>query len=122
MANGQGGARKNAGRPKGAIAQKNQEVIERAKEGGLMPLDVLLNDMRFFYSQGEQILTAWRNAPPLSSETESIAKEEIKSALEHKKIARDCAAMAAPYLHPKLMSTDANVRVTNVEAELAELE
>lgn len=119
MAGKNGGARAGAGRPKGALARKNQEVIEKAKAGGLMPLDVLLGDMRYFYEESEMWIRMHKGA---SSDEREALKEEMKTAMNYRGIARECAQLAAPYLHPRLTSIDANVNVRNVEAELAELE
>lgn len=82
-----------------------------------MPLDVLLNDMRLFYNLGEERLYEARDERP--------GKEQARkflAACTLKEVARQCARDVAPYLHPKLASIDATVNVTNVEAELAELE
>jgi hypothetical protein len=114
-----GGKQPGAGRPKGSMARRNQETIEKAKASGLMPLDIMLNDMRYFYNESEIWLNMVKGASP---EAREDLNKEFKQAMEYRGIARECAQMAAPYLHPKLSSVDANVNVTNVEAELAELE
>lgn len=41
-----GGARPGAGRPKGGANKLAEEAVERAKEGGELPLDYLLRVMR----------------------------------------------------------------------------
>lgn len=41
-----GGKRANAGRPKGGTGKRKRELIEKAQEGGLMPLDYMLAVMR----------------------------------------------------------------------------
>lgn len=41
-----GGARPNAGRKKGGANRLTEEAVERAAEGGEMPLDYLLRVMR----------------------------------------------------------------------------
>lgn len=112
-----GGAYPGAGRPKGAITRKAQELLSKAALEGISPLEVLLNDMRFFYTLGENKMR--------QAETEPAGKKQataFRSACSLKEISRGCARDAAPYIHPKLASLQANVNVTNVEAELAELE
>ena len=41
-----GGARPNAGRKPGALNRFNRELLERAMEGGQLPLDYMLEVMR----------------------------------------------------------------------------
>jgi len=41
-----GGARDGAGRPAGAATKRTREAAERASEGGLTPLDFMLNILR----------------------------------------------------------------------------
>lgn len=117
MAGKNGGARPGAGRPKGAITERAQTILSKAALEGISPLEVLLNDMRLYYNLGE-------NKMAEASMTEAGKKQAnaFRAASALKDIARSCARDAAPYVHPKLASLQANVQVTNVEAELAELE
>lgn len=41
-----GGARKNAGRPKGALSKFTKEALAKAKASGILPLDYMLKVMR----------------------------------------------------------------------------
>lgn len=112
-----GGAQPGAGRPKGMQNKKTTELLERVAAEGIMPIDVFLNDMRYFYNLGENKMRI--------AEQESDVKKQakhVRAALELKDIARDCARDAAPYLHPKLASLQGKIEVTNTEAKLAELE
>ncbi len=112
-----GGKQPGAGRPKGAVNKKSQELLARATEEGISPVEVLLNDMRFFYNLGEgKMLEAMQSEPGKKQ------ANNFRAACALKEVARDCARDAAPYIHPKLASVQANVNVVNVEAELAELE
>lgn len=112
-----GGKQEGSGRPKGMQNKKTQELIARVASEGIMPIDVFINDMRFFYKLGEEKLMLAQDTPPGNAQA-----KHFRAATELKGIARDCARDAAPYLHPKLASLQANVKLTNVEAELAELE
>ncbi len=112
-----GGARENGGRKKGIPNKKTQELIARVQSEGLMPLDIFLNDMRYFYNLGENKMRIAENTEPGKAQA-----KEFRAAAELKSIARDCGRDAAPYVHARLASLQANVSVTNVEAELAELE
>lgn len=117
MAGKNGGARPGAGRPKGSLSSKTQELIARVQSEGIMPLDVFLNDMRYFYKLGEDKMRVAESTEPGNKQA-----KEFRAAIELKGIARDCARDAAPFLHSKLASLQANVTMTNVEAKLAELE
>lgn len=112
-----GGKQPGAGRPKGSLSTKTQELIAKCTAEGITPIEVFLNDMRYFYNLGE-------NKMRLAEQEENGKKQakHFRVALELKGIARDCARDAAPYMHPKLASLQGKVEVTNVEAKLAELE
>ena len=69
-----GGARKGAGRPKGAATRRSREIADRESQKGITPLEVMLKAMREHYKAKE-----WDAAS-------SIAKD------------------AAPYMHSKLAS------------------
>lgn len=111
-----GGKQPGAGRPKGAQSAKTRQLIERCEAGGIMPIDVLLNDMRFFYRLGEDKMTQAKETSPGKEQAKAF-----RAACELKGVARDCARDAAPYVHPKLASVEAKVDVTNHELALAEL-
>jgi|SRR5581483_126632 len=78
-----GGARVGAGRKKGvptAATRRRQEVALRALEAGITPLEIMLEAMRVAYEQGGAVAAI------------QYAKE------------------AAPYIHPRLSSVEANVQ------------
>lgn len=112
-----GGVRKGAGRPPGAIAKKSQEILSKAALEGISPLEVMLNDMRFYYNLGEAEFSKI-----MGRELTEGAAETFKKAHSLKNVARECAQMAAPFIHPRLASIDAKVAVSNQETALAELE
>jgi len=91
-----GGARKGAGRPKGAASKKSQAIAAAALDEGISPLEVMLNAMRSYASQKD-----WEKAA-------FFAKD------------------AAPYVHPRLAAIEHTgkdgkpIEVTDVsETELA---
>ena len=112
-----GGAREGAGRPKGKLNNRTKVLMERAAVAGIMPIEVLLNDMRYFYNLGERQLADVAIYADISAQ-----EAAFKTALGLKALARECAIQAAPYVHPKLASIQANVTVSNHETALAELE
>lgn len=99
-----GGAREGSGRKKGTVSSQTKErrqVIKKAVDTGIMPLDVMLGTMRSLWSaahDGENV------------------NEDLR--LQAVAVAKD----AAPYLHPKLSNIEANVAITGHEAALDELE
>lgn len=74
-----GGKRQGAGRPRGAANQRTRDIADKAVAEGITPLEVMLQDMR-----------AKLGANDLSA-------------------AADRARDAAPYMHPKLSSVEADV-------------
>lgn len=114
MKDNRGGARAGAGRPKGAPTKKTQELIARCEAGGIMPLDVFLNDMRLFYELGENKMNEAKQTPAGKAQATAF-----KAACALKDIARDCARDAAPFLHPKLASIEGNVNLNVQESRLA---
>lgn len=92
MANGHGGSRNGAGRKPGAVTQKTRAIADKAAAEGVTPLDVLLLDMRQKFEAGDLAGAADR--------------------------ARDCA----PYMHPRLSSSNVAVRRVTSFAELSDAE
>ena len=72
MANGHGGRRPGAGRPRGSKARKTIEIADRAAAEGVTPLELILSLMHRYYAEGKFCL------------------------------ALDAAVKAAPYIHPRL--------------------
>jgi hypothetical protein len=69
-----GGARAGAGRPKGATTKRSREIADRAALAGVMPLEIMLQGMCFYWKAGNL------------DKAVAIAKD------------------AAPYMHPRLTS------------------
>lgn len=111
-----GGVRPGAGRPKGAKVKRTQELIAKAVEGGITPMEVLLNDMRQYHGMVQEELT---KLPEIKDEKERADKSA--SLMKLQALARECAIAAAPYMHPKLSSVDAKVTVKDHEAALRDL-
>jgi hypothetical protein len=118
-----GGSRPGAGRPRGAANVKTQEIVARAHEGGLLPLEVMLDNMRFYHSEAVRVLNdlldgkAMPDHEPDDTEDEGDSTdpagepegedksaqiiEALRTVLTLRKMAGEQAAMAAPYLHPR---------------------
>lgn len=102
------------GRPKGALNKKTQEVIAKAEKLGTTPLDVLLDGMIHYFNLSKQ--------DPSTFFFIDDANQREKTIHTYRGMAKDYAIAAAPYIHPRLASLQAKVDITNVEAQLAELE
>lgn len=96
-----GGKRPGAGRPRGAKQKVPNVDRRKAAEGGLMPLDVMLGNMRFFHAEAAALLakaSGIENPGPEAIDT-------LKALFATRQQAQECAKDAAPYLHAKLQST-----------------
>lgn len=86
-----GGKRPGAGRPKGAATRRTRAIVEAAAEAGLQPLEMMLQAARQFWAEA------------LDRQGRIVDR---KLALAAAQLARD----AAPYVHPRLTSVEANVK------------
>lgn len=88
-----GGKRPGAGRKPGVATKKTRDIAERALADGITPLEVMLEAMRMHVNAGR-----WDDAA-------AVAKD------------------AAPFVHPKLSSIEANVNAkVGHEDAISELE
>lgn len=96
-----GGRRAGAGRPKGTVMLKTHEFIEKALAGGPSPLDVMLMAMRYHLKEHQEHLA---RLPTLPTEQEQRAcQREASAALS---TSAGHARDAAPYIHPRLQTTE----------------
>jgi hypothetical protein len=108
-----GGAGRGQGRKPGSLTVKNRAIAERALADGQTPLEVMLDNMRFYHQASlkliEQLLE--HGAPPVEGEPQPDAPpnndviEALRQLLGFRKLAGEAARDAAPYLHPRLSST-----------------
>ena len=94
--------RKTGGRQKGTL---NKKTILRQKQAeaaatGVMPCDVMLDNMRFAYSRAVEMLAKIVEGGPEAAGNIELLGELIRL----RQIAQQCAKDAAPYYHPKLAS------------------
>ncbi len=86
-----GGKRNGAGRKKGSTTKKTRDIAERViAKIEISPLEVMLSAMRH----------AWKLAAPNGEDVED--EDQLK-------IAASFAEKAAPFIHPRLSSTKADV-------------
>lgn len=112
-----GGYRPGAGRPPGASAAKSRAIAERAIAEGITPLEVMLDNMRFYHSEAirlvarliaggmpEHLAEADEAKPdaPKDDQPHANVIEAIGEVLRLRKLAGEEAARAAPYVHPRM--------------------
>lgn len=74
------------GRPKGSLNKRTTEFLKRVAAKGAMPVDILLENMRFY-------------------KRKAIAAEKAKrheEAVKYRVLSDEAAAKAAPYTHARL--------------------
>ena len=84
MANGHGGKREGAGKPKNAATKRSEQAMHLAEEKGIDPVEMLLD------------LTKWAYEQFQASQTKDNAD-----------MVKDYAKECAPYVRPKLSSVEA---------------
>ncbi len=101
-----GGARPGAGRPVGSANKKTQEIVAKALQDGVTPLDVMLGNMRFAWDGCEDLLM--RLNEKLQSKDSGAAEtyDVFKEFMRMRQMAEECAKDAAPYVHPRLQAVE----------------
>ena len=95
-----GGARKGSGRPKGAATKKTREIADKLAESDeVSPLEFMLTTMRLTPEK----LQAQHKTGELDTEQYVVALQDLQRRREK------AAETAAPYIHPRLSSIEANV-------------
>lgn len=85
-ANNSGKLKRGRGRPKGALTRKTRLIAEQAAAEGITPLEVMVRTMRLLWTKA----------------TEKADQLNVELARQ----AAEVAAIAAPYMHPRLASVE----------------
>jgi hypothetical protein len=89
------------GRGKGAVNKRTaaiRAVADKAIEEGVTPLEVMLNNMRFYVAEADKML-----AKIIAGKEPTIELvEALKGLTSFRNRAEECAVDAAPYVHAKL--------------------
>ncbi len=111
MAGKRGGIRKGAGRKPGAVTKRTRAAADNAvREGGALPLDVMLEGMRFFHERGEEALAKLMALPADGASSDGlVAYNEL---VKFKGLAIEAAKAAAPYVHPRLAAVQVSGGLT----------
>lgn len=98
-----GGSRPGAGRKRGAANAKTRAIADKAVAEGITPLEVMLDNMRFFYGEAGKL--AQTLVMP-DAENREGAAEALKTIMGARQAAQECAKDAAPYMHPRLATIE----------------
>lgn len=105
-----GGARSNAGRKPGAATKRTRKIADKAaKDGGVLPLEVMLDNMRFYHSEAAKKLADL--LLKVDQDNADAKIEGIKALFSLREKAGDAAKEAAPYLHPRMSPVDGKQKV-----------
>lgn len=116
-----GGKRPGAGRPRGSLTRRTQEVAARAIAENRTPLEIMLENMLHFQQaaiDAEAILkglTAEEFTGTEMTPEEQFRKllAEVKKAAGLRLMAQECARDAAPFVHPRLAQVESKSEVTH---------
>lgn len=124
-----GGARPGAGRKTGSLTRRTREVAERAIATGRSPLEIMLENMRHFQQVALDAeatlegLTAEEFAGQVAHDATpedqfKFLLATVKKTAGLRQMAQDAARDAAPYVHAKLSSIDANVNLGGISINI----
>lgn len=107
------------GRPSGSRNKRTQfleKVSQDALQAGVMPIEVMLSNMRFYHGEAGKLIVELQEKKQVLEE-EEVVEDQVEALRDlaqvfaklsnTRMLAQQCAVEAAPYCHPKL----ANVRV-----------
>jgi hypothetical protein len=91
-----GGKRPRSGRPKGSPNKATAERQAAVAASGIMPLAIMVESARWAHAQAIQLTEQLAEAEP------SQSAELFREMMHFRQLAVQWAAMAAPYVHPRL--------------------
>jgi hypothetical protein len=108
---GPGGKRNGAGRRKGERNKRTERAIAKAEAEGILPLDVMLDNMRWAYGQARALDQAIEELIKVENEPGPFKEADRLADLTHKAMAarsnsQEWATDAAEFVHPKLRSVE----------------
>lgn len=95
------GGRQKGSKNKATVAKETftMKIVKDAKADGIMPLDVMLDNMRFAFAQASELIANMVG-------DEKPSPDDFKQLVRLRAMAQSFASDAAPYLHPKLSSVE----------------
>lgn len=112
------------GRPVGSIGHRTKmlrAVSDKALQKGVAPIEVMLENMRFFHQKADVLQTAVvtkLSKKSLKSEEAMELLLEFKELGANRMKAQSCAVDAAPYVHPRLSATQVTGEITHKHEEV----
>lgn len=102
-----GGARPGTAPPFGVMRRRTQEVAAKCVAEGKVPLEVMLENMRFAHDAASDLLQRIeRHLAGEGGEELIDLKAEFKALMELRDKSQVYARQAAPYIHPRLNSIE----------------
>lgn len=112
-----GAGRKPVGKPPirkpGAATTKTRAIADKAAtDGGKLPLEVMLANMRHWQKEAEaaEIVLAQLQVGPRDEDAVEILKAAVKKAVGYREMATKAADACARFLHPILSPVDGKLR------------
>lgn len=111
--------KKGGGRPVGSLSVRTKAIRAIADEAiaaGVTPLEVMLDNMRFYHEKADVLLTAiLRGVSEKKKPMELL--EALKELGSFKAQAQSCAVDAAPYIHARLSASTISGEITHKHEE-----
>lgn len=115
-----GGKRVGAGRKQGALTKRTQAIAAQSLATGQTPLEIMLENMRHFQKVAADAEATLDGLTVEEFSGEKLKPEDqfkallakVKSAAGLRQMAHECARDAAPYIHARLASMEANVNLS----------
>lgn len=112
------------GRPVGSLGQRTKAlraVADQALVSGQSPLEVMLDNMRFWHNKVEVLQTALiqkvTSKGPIKDKDAMQMFEDFKALGNFRDKSQGCAVDAAPYVHVKLSATQVTGEITHKHEE-----
>ena len=107
-----GGKRNGAGRKPGSLNKRTvalRDISDEALFAGVLPLEVMLRNMRFYYKRARKLERLLDKSDPAAADSicEQIGQARLMS--------QRCAVQAAPFIHPKLSPVPASPTLCPVQ-------
>lgn len=128
-----GGKRVGAGRKAGSVTKKNREIAAQALKSGVTPLDVMLDNMRFYHHGADAALAKLLGgvSPAAIAEQAGQGKvagddspvtviDAMKLILNFRGLAGEAAKDAAPFLHARIAPVNTDDDRNEDEVPLAD--
>lgn len=103
-----GGASLRPGPEPGALRKRTQEIVERCINEGVVPLEVMLDNMRFAHDAAKELYNKINDFISGTGDGEGLGdlKADFKMLLELRDRSQIYSRHAAPYIHPRLSAIE----------------